>query len=92
MGRTPALFVLLSTLALPVFGEILVVDGEVVLKESSVERPKRGMTMADVEARFGAPTAKRETVGSPPITRWEYAQFVVVFENDRVLHSVVVGS
>jgi hypothetical protein len=92
MGRTPALFVLLSTLALPVCGETLVVDGQVVLKESSVERPKRGMTMADVEARFGAPTAKRATVGSPPITRWEYAQFVVVFENDRVLHSVVVGS
>jgi hypothetical protein len=92
MARSPALFVLLSALALPANGETLVVDGQVTVKESSVDRPTRGMTMASVEERFGAPVAKRETVGSPPITRWEYAHFIVVFEHDRVLHSVVVGS
>ncbi len=92
MARTTALIVLLSALALPTWAETIVIDGQVTLKESTIERPTRGMTMAAVEARFGAPVAKRETVGSPPITRWEYAQFVVVFEHDRVLHSVVVGS
>ncbi|MCC7200922.1 MAG: hypothetical protein IT483_15535 [Gammaproteobacteria bacterium] len=53
-------------------------------------RPDRGATMAQVEARFGAPLAVRGPVGQPPIARWEYAGFVVFFEHDRVLHSVTV--
>jgi hypothetical protein len=27
-------------------------------------------------------------VGEPPITRWDYDKFVVVFEYNRVIHSV----
>jgi hypothetical protein len=30
-------------------------------------------------------------VGNPPITKWFYPHFVVVFENDKVLHAVVVA-
>ena len=30
-------------------------------------------------------------VGNPPITKWFYPNFVVVFENDKVLHAVVVA-
>jgi hypothetical protein len=29
-------------------------------------------------------------VGNPAITKWFYPNFVVVFENDKVLHAVVV--
>ena len=47
--------------------------------------------MAAVEARFGAPSNKSGPVGNPPITKWFYPTFVVVFENDKVLHAVVVG-
>jgi hypothetical protein len=54
----------------------------------SPDRPARGSTMAQVEAKFGAPAAVRGPVGQPPITRWEYAGFVVFFERDKVLHSV----
>jgi len=49
----------------------------------------RGETTANVEAKFGAPTAKQAAIGEPPISRWEYKEFVVFFEYDRVIHAVV---
>lgn len=51
-------------------------------------KPTRGMTQDAVEASFGTPSDTREPVGDPPITRWEYANFVVFFEYDRVIHAV----
>ena len=78
-------------LALPAFSETLAVDGQVAVKPSGVETPQRGSTMTAVEAKFGAPANKSSPVGSPPITKWFYPTFVVVFENDKVLHAVVVG-
>ena len=51
-------------------------------------KPTRGMTQAKVEANFGAPISMGEAVGEPPISRWEYAEFVVFFEYDRVIHAV----
>ena len=71
--------------------ETLVVDDQVTLRESGVDRPKRGSTMADVEKRFGAPVEKHPTVGKPPITRWDYAGFAVFFEGDRVIHAVATS-
>ena len=46
------------------------------------------MTQTRVEANFGAPQNRRAPVGDPPITRWEYAEFVVFFEYDKVIHAV----
>ena len=43
---------------------------------------------ARVESTFGAPAAVKAPVGDPPITRWEYANFVVFFEYDKVIHAV----
>jgi hypothetical protein len=71
--------------------ETLVVDGQVAVRQSSVERPSRGATMTAVEQRFGAPASKHAAVGRPPITRWDYARFSVFFENDRVIHAVATG-
>lgn len=51
-------------------------------------RPTRGMTAASVESRFGTPQAKVAPVGDPPISRWEYKEFIVYFEYDRVIHAV----
>ena len=51
-------------------------------------KPTRGMTQQSVEANFGAPQSALDAVGEPPISRWEYANFVVFFEYDRVIHSV----
>ncbi|HKT71961.1 MAG TPA: hypothetical protein VJQ47_03660 [Steroidobacteraceae bacterium] len=71
--------------------ETLVVDDQVVLRDTSVETPKRGITMSQVEARYGAPSERHPTVGKPPITRWDYPSFSVFFEGDRVIHAVAIG-
>jgi hypothetical protein len=52
-------------------------------------RPTRGMTQASVESKYGSPTSVNAPVGDPPITRWEYADFVVFFEYDKVIHAVI---
>lgn len=56
------------------------------------DRPNRGSSMATVESRYGAPSDRHAAVGNPPISRWDYPQFSVYFENDRVLHTVLVRS
>jgi hypothetical protein len=52
-------------------------------------RPLRGTTQAQVEANYGSPVSKRAAVGDPPISRWEYQNFTVYFEHDRVIHAVL---
>jgi len=59
-----------------------------------VSLPKRGASMAAVEAAFGAPASKHAAVGggsasTPPITRWDYPAFSVYFENSHVVNSVL---
>ena len=76
--------------SVPTFAETLSIDGQVAVKPSGVETPQRGSTMSAVEQKFGAPSNKSSPVGNPPITKWFYPNFVVVFENDKVLHAVVV--
>ncbi len=51
-------------------------------------KPTRGMTEASVESTYGQPNAKQPAVGDPPIGRWEYNEFVVFFEYDKVIHAV----
>lgn len=51
--------------------------------------PVRGMDMANVEHIFGAPVDKVAPVGKPPITRWVYPDYVVYFEYNMVLHTVM---
>jgi len=91
LARTLKLSVVAFALASPAFCETLAVDGQVTIKPTGVETPQRGSSMSAVEAKFGAPSNKSGPVGSPPITKWFYPTFVVVFENDKVLHAVVVG-
>jgi outer membrane protein assembly factor BamE (lipoprotein component of BamABCDE complex) len=70
------------------FAETIVVDDQVQVRDSNADKPKRGITMSQVEAKFGAPVTKHDAVGSPPITRWDYSGFSVFFEHDRVIDSV----
>ena len=60
----------------------------------SADKPSSGMSMESVEAKYGAPTRRAPAVGGattaqPPITRWEYPGFVVYFEHNKVVHTVV---
>ncbi|WP_420426849.1 hypothetical protein [Algiphilus sp.] len=52
--------------------------------------PERGMTMVAVEAEYGPPETRFDQVGGghakrPPIVRWDYSDFYVVFEKDRAI-------
>jgi len=58
--------------------------------EARADMPTRGTSMAQVEARFGAPAERYAAVGQPPITRWVYPSFVVYFEYQHVVHAVAV--
>ena len=86
-------FALVSSLsfASSALAETIVVDDQVQVRDTGVDRPKRGVTMTQVEAKFGAPVTKHDAVGSPPITRWDYSGFSVFFEHDRVIDSVVTS-
>lgn len=57
--------------------------------ESGILRPTRGMTMQQVEQKYGIAEQKYAPKGTPAITRWQYPQFDVYFENQLVIHSVV---
>jgi len=57
--------------------------------QAGVRMPTNGMTMGMVEKRFGEPQKKYPPVGDPPITRWEYPGYIVYFEYDRVITSVL---
>jgi hypothetical protein len=71
--------------------ETVIVDDQVMVRASSVERPARGLTMSAVEAKFGNPANRSAAVGTPPITRWDYAGFVVYFEHERVIDAVAIA-
>jgi hypothetical protein len=94
--RIPAALLCCCIPVCAALAEIVVVNDQVQVRESQIDRPRRGSTMSEVEKRFGAPTARRPTVGGnsphqPPITRWDYNGFSVVFERDRVIDTVVTG-
>lgn len=56
---------------------------------ADVERPSPGMSKERVEDRFGTPVERRAAVGDPPISSWDYGDYVVYFEYNTVLHSVL---
>jgi hypothetical protein len=72
--------------------ETVAVDNGIAVKESAVATPTRGMTMEQVSSKFGQPANKVPAVGKPPISRWEYPGFIVYFEADHVIHSVIANS
>jgi hypothetical protein len=81
-----ALAAILVLCAAPVAqADVLIIEK---LEADKIEMPVRGATMARVQQLFGAPDSVSGPVGEPPITRWYYDQFVVVFEHNRVIHSV----
>ena len=64
-----------------------------VQEEDKAALPARGMSMAQVEARFGAPTDRLDPRGGqkrqwPTINRWSYPGFTVYFEKDKVIDAV----
>ena len=90
--KTLALTLLLLGLSAPLRAEVLdlpVSPGPV----TDPALPAKGMSMTAVSQRYGAPSQRHGAVGGdtpqhPPITRWDYPGFVVVFENQHVVDTV----
>ncbi|MFC0677752.1 hypothetical protein ACFFGH_07860 [Lysobacter korlensis] len=78
--------------AFPAGAETLLVQR--VAEEARVALPERGLTMAQVEKRFGAPAERLEPRGGqrqqwPAIHRWVYPAFTVYFEKSKVIDAVL---
>ena len=58
-------------------------------EDPGVPMPKRGMNKEQVENQFGMPKQKVAVIGDPPISRWVYEKYTVVFEHQYVIHSLV---
>lgn len=89
---------LLTGLALALGGTGIAHADAVLIKrvqqEQGMDLPSRGMSMRQVEARYGAPSRKLSPRGGgkarqPVINRWEYPGYIVYFEHSRVIHSVL---
>jgi hypothetical protein len=61
---------------------------------ANANQPSTGMSMQQVLHGWGEPQRRHQTVSDPgtkqrpPINRWDYASFSVVFERDKVIHTV----
>lgn len=88
----PKLYVLIAAATLlsgTAAADTLQMDGtENAARFDAPGKPTRGMTEASVESAYGRPNSKQPAVGDPPISRWEYNEFVVFFEYDKVIHAV----
>jgi|TARA_R110000822_G_scaffold59736_9_gene148879 hypothetical protein len=83
-------FSIFCCLSLPLVAEEIIIPvGQQAAEKQSIERPTQGITKDLVQKRFGEPLEWNDPVGDPPISSWEYQDFVVFFEHDRVLHSVL---
>ena len=87
----PLAFALLLATAGSASADKLLIDR--TRQENMAAMPARGMTMAQVEARYGAPTGKLDPRGGqkrqwPTINRWTYPAFVVYFEKNKVIDAV----
>lgn len=65
-----------------------------VQQEQGMNLPARGLSMGQVEKRYGAPLRKLSPRGGssakkPVINRWDYSRFIVYFERSHVIHSVL---
>ncbi|SFR48438.1 hypothetical protein SAMN05216203_0754 [Marinobacter daqiaonensis] len=58
-------------------------------ERKSMDLPDTGQTRETVRQRYGDPVSTSGPVGDPPITQWHYPGFVVYFEYNRVIHTVV---
>ncbi|HET8800167.1 MAG TPA: hypothetical protein VFN01_03195 [Marinobacter sp.] len=90
--RLAALAITASLILVPLtsaVAEVISVPVGSQAERSQISVPDTGMSQASVRAKWGEPMTIEGPVGQPPISQWHYQRFVVYFENDRVLHTVI---
>ncbi|WP_279237677.1 hypothetical protein [Dyella sedimenti] len=91
-GSSLFVIALAAAAGVPAHADSLLVNR--VQQEKSMDLPTRGMSMSEVEKKYGEPQRKLSPRGGdsakhPTINRWEYANFIVYFEHSHVIHSVL---
>lgn len=74
-------FTVAETIKIPV--------GQQAEDKQQIDRPEKGMHQEKVKAIFGDPQEIREARGEPPISSWVYEDYVVYFESQYVIHTVL---
>lgn len=86
-----------TSLTLALLGMIGAASADTLLiqrvQQETANMPRRGATVAQVQAQYGAPSEQLAPQGGqrrawPAITRWIYPAFVVYFEHGRVIDAV----
>lgn len=80
-------FLLIFAISAPISAEVIHIP---VGQQGSAQMPMpaRGDSKNKVLDRFGLADEEHPAVGQPPITRWDYREFSVYFEGNRVINSV----
>ena len=93
MSRRVLVLPLIALLGLsgPALADTLLIER---VREEPGNLPSRGMSMAQVEAKFGAPSDRLDPRGGqkrqwPTINRWIYPAFTVYFERSKVIDVVM---
>ncbi len=63
--------------------------GQQAQEKWRIDRPHKGMSKQQVKASFGEPVDWKDAVGDPPISSWVYDEYIVYFEFDHVIHTVL---
>lgn len=58
-------------------------------RSAQANLPSNGLSETSVENRWGPPQSVSGPVGEPPIYQWHYQNFIVFFEDNRVIHTVL---
>ncbi len=82
--------ILLLFMATTSQADVLLIDR--VEAKSGLDVPQKSATMNQVRSQFGDPISEHAAVGQPPITRWDYPSFVVYFEHQHVITTVLKKS
>ena len=94
MKHRPNTLILLALLALCGGAQADTLLVERAQQKPAAAQPARGLSMGEVEARFGTPQEKLDPRGGqkrqwPVIHRWVYPGFTVYFEKSRVIDVVL---
>ena len=81
------LLILCPLLALPAAAQNILIPLE-QQGLSSLPLPAPGATQSRVLEEFGQPDKPHPAAGTPKMSRWDYPDFSVYFENERVITSV----
>lgn len=69
-------------------GDVLELQSGETLPVHTLDFPKRGTSMDNVQKELGEPLTISPAIGDPPITTWSYNDRTIYFEHSRVIHAV----